>query len=114
MDIYDETGTLYPANSPGNDLLFESQHNAEYMGDDTYYLFDDGMQVNKNNVVKNTRNSSSCMIIKVHHDDENDVYTAHVVWRYDMAVMTEVRGGVGGWCGWVGDLLEPFLLVVPY
>ena len=41
MDLYDDDGTLY---EPGT-LLFTGQHNAEYFGDDQYYIFDDGAQV---------------------------------------------------------------------
>jgi len=42
MLLYDFNGTVY---EPDGAYLFESQHNAEYMGDDMYYVVNDGERI---------------------------------------------------------------------
>merc|ERR1740138_1423030 len=99
MDMYDEEGRMVPSHSPETENIFFGQHNAEYMGDDKYYLFNDGDNIEgeHDNIDGHMQNASSLMVIQVkyHGDDDPDTigttqeYTGHVVWRYDLGVYTE-------------------------
>uniref|UniRef100_A0A7S2B1F0 Uncharacterized protein n=2 Tax=Florenciella parvula TaxID=236787 RepID=A0A7S2B1F0_9STRA len=98
MDMYDEYGRLVPAHSPEDEGVFFGQHNAEYMGDDKYYLFNDGDNIagSKDNVDVRAQNASSLMIIKVVYNESargtTQEFTGHVVWRYDLGVYTQFYG----------------------
>merc|ERR1711998_284208 len=89
MVIYDQDGTAYP---PGTSL-FWGQHNVEYMGDDKYYLFDDGSYLNKDATVLEHKNTSSLMIIQIKPDSSKKYdYSGHVIWKYNTDMWTSFYG----------------------
>jgi len=93
VELYDEFGTLYKGgNSP--DWLFESQHNAEYMGDDLIYLVDDTERDTAlgKGITSSKLNASSVMIIRVKNSTESGDYVGRVVWRYDLGVEMGIYG----------------------
>jgi len=98
MDMFDEFGNLVVAQSPNDENIFYGQHNVEYMGDDKYYLFDDGDDIagKHDSVDVQMRNSSSLMVIQVKYDETKlgttREYTGHVVWKYDTGVYTSFYG----------------------
>jgi len=98
MDMFDEDGRVVPAQSPESQNVFYGQHNAEYMGDDKYYLFNDGdnIQGSKDNIDTRVENSSSLMIIQLKYDETKagttEEFTGHVVWKYDLGVYTQFYG----------------------
>ena len=87
-----------PCYEPDGAYLFESQHNGEYMGDNTYYLVNDGERVaaaTGGSISSSKLNSSSLMIIKVKSDSTDASgynYSAHVIWEYDLGLSMGVYG----------------------
>ncbi|KAK7254350.1 hypothetical protein SO694_00009476 [Aureococcus anophagefferens] len=78
-DIVGLDGTVYPA----GDSYWSGQHNAEYIGDDEYAMFNNNWPVG----VGPTNNSELLVV----HLDPSDTY-ATVVWSYDTNTKTEEYG----------------------
>ncbi|KAH8060498.1 hypothetical protein JL722_4601 [Aureococcus anophagefferens] len=78
-DIVGLDGTVYPA----GDSYWSGQHNAEYIGDDEYAMFNNNWPVG----VGPTNNSELLVV----HLDPADTY-ATVVWSYDTNTKTEEYG----------------------
>ena len=78
-DIVGLDGTVYPA----GDSYWSGQHNAEYIGDDEYAMFNNNWPVG----VGPTNNSELLIV----HLDPADTY-ATVVWSYDTNTKTEEYG----------------------
>ena len=70
---------MYPAGSS----YWNGQHNAEYIGDDEYAMFDNNFPVGASPV-----NNSRLLIVRLDPDEKN----ATVVWEYDTNTKTEEYG----------------------
>jgi len=92
VTIYDEFGEEHLPHSDYAQDLFWGQHNVEYMGDDKYYLFNDGSFLNNDATTIRHKNASSMMILQVKESDEAPYTTAHVIWKYDIGLYTSFYG----------------------
>lgn len=81
VDLVDEYGLVYTA---GTKELWKGQHNAEYFGNNEFYMYDNHYSAKKPRDTNNSRG----LIVKF---DENES-KASVIWKYDMGFHTEVYG----------------------
>ena len=63
---------------PPGATVWDGQHNAEYMGDNEVWMFDD----------KGMQNQSRLLIVKVNEDDN----IAEIVWDYPLGLLAQVYG----------------------
>lgn len=102
VTLIDEHGIRYERGSS----LWVGQHNAEYFGNDEFYMYDNHAT---------NKNDSRALIVKL--DREND--TATIVWSYDMGFYNPVYGDVDRVanghiqvCGWLYAERVPYDMVI--
>lgn len=79
FDIVDEAGIRYKRNT----VYFHRQHNAEYIGDDTFIMFDNGVNITSSPVYP-----SRLLMLQVNQSTQ----TANVVWEWSTNAHSRIFG----------------------
>ena len=83
LSLIDEDGTKFPESHE----FFLGQHNVDYIGDDTYLLFDDQTEVTTK---ANVRMASESRLLELKVDE--DAMSAKITWSFGVGAWTPIFG----------------------
>lgn len=85
MELIDEFGIKWPAGTS----LWNGQHNVEYIGDQSYAVFDDGSNMTLSSSIHNQVLEASRLLIVQVNEEKN---SAQIIWTYDLGAYTPYFG----------------------